>query len=106
MHDSSQPHLRRELNLLHAASLNVTNKLGAGPFITIPLLISTMGGPQGMIGWFAAMIIVICDGLVWAELGAAFPGSGGTYHYLREVFQGSEWGRFLPFLFVSADSDL
>jgi amino acid transporter len=47
-----------------------------------------------------AMIVVMCDGLVWAELGAAYPGSGGTYHYLREIFKGSEWGRLLPFLFI------
>lgn len=100
MHPSSSPQLQRGLNLLHATSLNVANMLGAGPFITIPILLAAMTGPQGMIGWIVAMIIVMCDGLIWAELGAAFPGSGGTYHYLREVFKGSEWGRFLPFLFV------
>jgi amino acid transporter len=95
-----QPQLQRGLNTLHATSLNVANMLGAGPFITIPLLLGAMHGPHGMIGWLLAMLIVMCDGLVWAELGAAFPGSGGTYHYLREIFRGSAWGRFLPFLFV------
>jgi amino acid transporter len=100
MHQTSSPHLQRGLNTLHATSLNVANMLGAGPFITIPVLLSTMIGPQGMLGWIVAMIIVMCDGLIWAELGAAFPGSGGTYHYLREVFKSSEWGRFLPFLFI------
>ena len=100
MHDSSSPQLQRGLNLLHATSLNVANMLGAGPFITIPVLLGAMAGPQAMIGWVVAMIIVMCDGLIWAELGAAFPGSGGTYHFLREIFQGSEWGRFLPFLFI------
>jgi amino acid transporter len=100
MNDSSTPHLERGLNTLHATSLNVSNMLGAGPFITIPLLLGAMKGPQAMIGWVMAMIVVMCDGLVWAELGAAFPGSGGTYHYLREIFRGSEWGRFLPFLFI------
>jgi amino acid transporter len=74
--------------------------LGAGPFITIPVLLAAMGGPQAMIGWVLAMLVVMCDGLIWAELGAALPGSGGTYHYLREIFRGSEWGRFLPFLFI------
>lgn len=100
MHDSTSPRLHRGLNTLHATSLNVANMLGAGPFITIPVLLSAMVGPQGMLGWIVAMIIVMCDGLIWAELGAAFPGSGGTYHYLREIFKGSEWGRFLPFLFI------
>jgi amino acid transporter len=96
----SSPQLQRGLNTLHATSLNVSNMLGAGPFITIPLLLGAMAGPQGMIGWGLAMLIVMCDGLVWAELGAAYPGSGGTYHYLREIFRGSAWGRFLPFLFI------
>ena len=100
MSESSSPHLKRELNLVHATSLNVANMLGAGPFISIPVLLMAMGGPQSMIGWPVAMLIVVCDGLIWAELGAALPGSGGTYHYLREVFRGSAWGRFLPFLFI------
>jgi amino acid transporter len=94
------PHLERGLNLLHATSLNVANMLGAGPFFTIPVLLGTMMGPQAMIGWVVAMVIVTCDGLVWAELGAAFPGTGGTYHYLRTIFHGSPWGRLLPFLFL------
>lgn len=74
--------------------------LGAGPFFTIPVILATMGGPQCMLGWLIAMLIVMCDGLVWAELGAALPGSGGTYHYLREIFRGSAWGQLLPFLFI------
>jgi amino acid transporter len=97
---SPQPHLDRGLNTLHATSLNVANMLGAGPFISIPILLGTMNGPAAMLGWVVAMIIAMCDGLVWAELGAALPGSGGTYHYLREAFDGSVWGRFLPFLFI------
>jgi amino acid transporter len=100
MPELNPPQLERGLNTLHATSLNVANMLGAGPFITIPLLLGALHGPQGMIGWVLAMIVVMCDGLIWAELGAAFPGSGGTYHYLREIFQGSFWGKLLPFLFI------
>jgi amino acid transporter len=43
--------------------------------------------------------LAACDGLVWAELGAAMPEAGGTYHYLAEMFPGG-WGRWLSFLFV------
>jgi amino acid transporter len=100
MSDSETPHLDRGLTLTHATSLNVSNMLGAGPFFTMPLILLAMGGPQCMLGWLVAMLVVMCDGLVWAELGAAMPGSGGTYHYFREVFRGSAWGRFLPFLFI------
>jgi len=77
----------------------MTQMCGIGPFITIPLAISAMKGPQAMLGWFVGAALVMCDGLVWAELGAAMPGAGGTYLYLREAFQ-YRTGRLMPFLFV------
>ncbi|HET7188492.1 MAG TPA: APC family permease, partial [Gemmatimonadaceae bacterium] len=79
---------------------NMTNMMGAGPFITIPLLMSALGGPQAMLGWIVALVIVICDGMVWSELGAAMPGSGGSFHYLREAFGRLRVGRLMAFLFV------
>jgi len=92
--------LERGLGLLQAAALNISNMIGIGPFITIPLFIATMNGPQAMIGWLIAAVLVLCDGLVWSELGAALPGSGGTYHFLREIFRPYRWGRLMPFLFI------
>ena len=68
--------LRRRFGLKEATALNMTNMIGVGPFITIPLLMTAMGGPQALLGWLVALCIVIPDGLVWAELGAAMPGSG------------------------------
>jgi amino acid transporter len=94
------PRLPRRFGLLPATALNMTNMLGAGPFITIPLLMSAMGGPQAMLGWIVALVIVICDGMVWSELGAAMPGSGGSFHYLREAFGRERLGRLMGFLFV------
>lgn len=94
--------LVRGLGLGHSIALNIANMVGIGPFITIPLFIAAMQGPQALIAWVIAAILVICDGLVWSELGAALPGSGGTYHFLRETFgkTGTRWGRLLPFLYV------
>src|SRR5690348_6789253 len=92
--------LVRGLGLWQATSLNIANMIGVGPFITIPLFLAKMGGPQALIGWLAAAVLVICDGLVWSELGAALPGSGGTYHYLREILGRWRFGRLLPFLFI------
>lgn len=94
--------LVRGLGLPQAIALNVANMVGIGPFITIPGFIAAMHGPQALIAWVIAAVLVICDGLVWSELGAALPGSGGTYHFLREIFgkQATGWGRLLPFLFV------
>jgi amino acid transporter len=96
----AQPRLPRRFGLLPATALNMTNMMGAGPFITIPLLMSALGGPQAMLGWLVALVIVICDGMVWSELGAAMPGSGGSFHYLREAFARTRVGRLMPFLFV------
>jgi len=106
MHESSpssaprQEELPRGLGLWQAVSLNVTNMIGIGPFITIPAFIAAMGGPHAVIAWIVAAILVVCDGLVWSELGAALPGSGGTYHFLRAIYGRYAWGRLLPFLFI------
>jgi len=95
-----QPQLTRRFGLLGATALNMTNMIGVGPFITIPLLMSALGGPQAMLGWIVALVIVICDGMVWSELGAAMPGSGGSFNYLREAFGRLRFGRLAAFLFV------
>ncbi len=95
-----QPKLVRRFGLLPATALNMTNMIGVGPFITIPLLMTALGGPQAMLGWVVALIIVICDGMVWSELGAAMPGSGGSFQYLREAFGRERLGRLMAFLFV------
>jgi amino acid transporter len=95
-----QPHLIRRFGLLQATALNMTNMIGIGPFITIPVLMSALGGPQAMLGWFVALLIAIPDGMVWSELGAAMPGSGGSYIYLREAFGRETLGRLMAFLFI------
>jgi APA family basic amino acid/polyamine antiporter len=96
------PRLQRRLGLLPATALNMSNMIGVGPFITIPILMGTLtgGGPQAMLGWIVGLLIAIPDGLVWAELGAALPGSGGSYVYLREGYGREKWGRLMAFLFI------
>jgi amino acid transporter len=100
MTGSAEPHLQREIGLWSATTLNMIDMIGVGPFITIPLIIAAMGGPQAMLGWVLGAIFSICDGLIWAELGAAMPGSGGSYRYLREMFGADRLGRLLAFLFI------
>ncbi len=92
--------LVRGFGLLQATALNMSNMVGVGPFITIPLIIAAMGGPQCMLGWLLGAVLALCDGLVWSELAAAMPGTGGTYLYLRTAFGGTRWGGILPFLFI------
>ncbi len=95
----SSPQLERSLTLRGAVTLNLLDMIGVGPFLTLPLLLAAMGGPQAMLGWVLGAGLAVCDGLVWAELGAAMPEAGGTYAYLGKMFPG-RWGRWLSFLFV------
>ena len=92
--------LSRRFGLLQATALNMSNMIGIGPFITIPILMSALGGPQAMLGWLVAVLVTIPDGLVSSELGAAMPGSGGSYVYLREAFGRERFGRLMAFLFI------
>jgi amino acid transporter len=96
----NSPHLQRQLGLLEATSANMLEMIGVGPFITIPLILTTMNGPQAMLGWLLGALVAICDGLVWAELGAAMPGTGGPYRYLSEAFGPQRLGRLMSFLFI------
>src|SRR5438034_5112282 len=93
----------RRFGLLQATALNMTNMIGIGPFITIPLLMSALGGPQAMLGWVVALITVLCDSTVWSELGAAMPGSGGSFGYLRHGYGAETVGRLMGFLFVRSE---
>ena len=97
---ASGPALVRGIGLGSATALNMIDMIGVGPFITIPLIVMAMGGPQAMLGWILGAVLAICDGLVWAELGAAMPGSGGSYRYLKEIYGPHKLGRLISFLFI------
>jgi amino acid transporter len=97
---SSHPTLPRHLGLWQATALNVAMIVGAGVFITIPLMLKELPGPAALLGWIAAGVLMIADGLIWSELGAMMPGSGGSYRYLLEAYGRERWGRLMAFLFV------
>src|SRR6185437_13057931 len=92
--------LPRGLGLRGAIALNMIDMIGVGPFITIPLILAAMGGPQAMLGWVLGLGFALCDGMIWAELGASLPGEGGSYHYLSQLFGPERWGRLFSFLYV------
>ena len=96
---AEKPQLERGISLAGATALNMIDMIGVGPFITIPLIITAMHGPQAMLGWIVGAVLAMCDGMVWAELGAAMPGSGGSYRYLKQIY-GPKFGRLFSFLFI------
>ena len=99
MPDSPQE-LRRGLSTLSALGLNVIGMVGVGPFVTLPLIVIAMGGPQAMLGWLLGAAISLCDGMIWSELGTAYPEAGGSYAYLKHLYGERRWGRLFSFLYA------
>lgn len=93
-------HLDRRIGLRSAVALNMLDMIGVGPFFTVPLIIAASGTGLSIWAWLLGAVIAIADGLVWAELGAAFPLAGGSYAFLRSIYGKERWGKWLSFLFV------
>jgi APA family basic amino acid/polyamine antiporter len=98
--NTADKQLIRGITLKGATALNMIDMIGVGPFITMPLIIAAMGGPQAMIGWVVGAFLAMSDGLVWAELGAAMPHAGGSYQYLKEIYGKDGFGKLASFLFI------
>jgi amino acid transporter len=109
--DNSEPYLPPEIGapsaklvrgmgLVHSTAVNMLEMIGIGPFITIGVILTAMGGPQAVLGWLLGAVVSVCDGMVYAELGAAMPGAGGAYIYFREAFNPNSWGVLISFLFL------
>jgi len=92
--------LTRQVGLGSAVALNMLDMVGIGPFVTLPLVVAAMGGPQSLLGWVLGAAIAICDGLVWAELGAMMPRAGGSYAFLRDIYGPASGGRLASFLYT------
>ena len=100
LRDTGHGLLERRLGLKEAAALNMIDMVGIGPFIVVPLVARSLGGPLALCAWVAGAILAVIDGFVWAELGAAMPLAGGTYNFLKEAYGPGRWGRLMSFLFI------
>ncbi len=92
--------LQRRIGLRAAVTFNMLEMIGVGPFITLPLVIAAAGYRLSPWAWLLGAAIAVADGLVWAELGAAFPRAGGSYAFLREIYGPDRAGNWLSFLYV------
>jgi amino acid transporter len=92
--------LERRIGLRPAVLFNMLEMIGVGPFITMPLVIAAAGFRLSVWAWVLGAIIAIADGLVWAELGAAFPRAGGSYAFIQEIYGPKGPGNWLSFLYV------
>jgi len=100
MAEVTKAELKQHFGLLQSTALNITMVVGAGVFVTIPLMLAHLPGPLALLGWVAAGCLILLDGMIWSELGAALPGSGGSCRYLLEGYGKKSWGKVMAFLFV------
>lgn len=98
--NSGAPGLERGLSPRAALGANIIDMVGVGPFVTLAFIVTTMGGPQAMLGWIAGALLSLCDGMVWSELGTAYPEAGGSYVYLRKLYGERGLGQALSFLYA------
>ena len=96
----SEANLKRSLGLWHATAINMTDMVGIGPFITLPMVIGMMNGPYFLYAWLAGAALAIIDAMIWSELGTAFPKAGGSYNFLKESYGRESGGKLMSFLFV------
>lgn len=73
--------------------------VGIGPFVMMSLVIRTVGSNLFLWAWVFGAVTALIDGMIWSELGAAYPLAGGSYNFLKEAY-GKKWGRLMSFLFV------
>jgi amino acid transporter len=97
---SDNASLQRRIGLRSAVTFNMLEMIGVGPFITLPLVVAAAGYRLSAWAWILGAAIAVADGLVWAELGAAFPRAGGSYAFLREIYGPDHAGNWLSFLYV------
>ncbi len=95
-----EPLLQRRLSLGQATAINMTDMVGIGPFITMPMVIGMMNGPWFLYAWLAGAFLSVVDAMIWGELGAAFPRAGGSYNFLKEAYGKKSAGKMMSFLFV------
>ncbi|GAB2773433.1 APC family permease [Hymenobacter latericoloratus] len=91
--------LKRRLGLVQATALNMIDMVGIGPFVTLPLVMGFMG-PNFLLAWVVGAALSLVDGLIWSELGAAYPEAGGSYRFLKLAYGEQKWGRLMSFLYV------
>jgi amino acid transporter len=98
--DTTSAPLHRRIGLRSAVTFNMLEMIGVGPFITLPLVLAATGARLSIWAWVLGAAIAMADGMVWAELGAAFPKAGGSYAFLREIYGEKGAGNWLGFLYV------
>jgi amino acid transporter len=81
----SSPHLRRDIGFWGLTFVSLGSIIGSG-WLLGALLAAQVAGPASIISWLMAGAFLAVLALVHAELGAAYPVSGGTARFPHIAF--------------------
>lgn len=91
--DSSQ--LRKTIGLWPAVSIIIGSIIGSGVFMKPATMASQTGSPLWMTAvWVIAGLFSLIGALIYAEVGAMLPETGGQYVYFKHMY-----GKFVAFLY-------
>ncbi|HTR77235.1 MAG TPA: amino acid permease [Gemmatimonadaceae bacterium] len=91
--------LPRQLGLWSAVAVVVGSTIGSGIFRTPAGVTNRLPGPLAVMSvWVAGGVLALCGALTLAEVGGAFPNTGGIFDFIRRA-----WGRLPAFLFGWAE---
>src|SRR5690242_6367772 len=76
---------KRTLGLWMATALVIGNMIGSGIFL-LPASLAGAAGPISILAWVLTGFGALLLALVFANLGRAFPRTGGPYAYARRAF--------------------
>lgn len=89
---TGKPALLRQLGIVSATALVVSNMIGTGIFTTSGFLAGQLGSPPLVLWiWVVGAVCAFLGAICYSELGINFPSSGGEYVYLTRAF-GPTWG--------------
>ena len=84
--------LLRQLGIVSATALVVSNMVGTGIFTTSGFLAGDLGAPSLVIViWLIGAVFALTGAFCYSELGINLPSSGGEYVYLTRAY-GPTWG--------------
>jgi len=89
---AQQVSLVRQLGVLSAAALVVSNMIGSSIFTTTGFLAKDLGDVSLILWiWVFGAFVALAGAFCYSELGINFPSSGGEYIYLTQAY-GPVWG--------------
>ena len=79
-----------KLGLITITSFVIANMIGTGVFTSLGFQLGGINSVFALLMlWIIGGLIALCGSLVYGELGAAMPRSGGEYHYLSQIYHPS-----------------